>query len=96
MAREVLNGMPRDSNGWARLKDLLAAMRARRTTLDDDLKAEMGKDYTLRKWPFFALFDDIFELRDRDRAGGDIRIKPAPRRRITIKRPPAPPGPPRP
>ena len=48
LARDVLDGMPRDSNGWARLKDLLAGMRARRKTLDDDLKAELGKDCTLR------------------------------------------------
>ena len=45
---------------------------------------------------FFALCDDLFELRDRERAGGDIRLKPEPRRRITVKRPPGPPGPPRP
>ena len=43
----------------------------------------------MRKWPFFALFDDLFELRNRERAGGDIRLKQA-RRRITLTRPPGP------
>ena len=96
LASEVLGKMPRDSSGWAKLRDLLVEMRKRRKTLDDDLKKEMGKDYTLRKWPFFALFDDLFELRNRERAGGDIRLKPQVRRRITLKRPPGPHKVPRP
>ena len=49
----------------------------------------------MRKWPFFALFDDLFELRNRERAGGDIRLKQV-RRRITVKRPPGPKHPLRP
>ena len=75
-----------------RLRDLLARMRTRRKNLDADITKELGKDYTLRKWTFFALFDDIFELKDRDRAGGDVRLKTA-RRRLTVKRPPGPPRP---
>ena len=62
--------MPRDSNGWGRLKDLLARMRTQRKTLDDDIRKEI-KDYANQKWVFFALYDDTFEIRDRDRAGGD-------------------------
>ena len=86
--------MPRDSDGWGRLKQLLLNMRARRKTLDADIRKEI-KDYANQKWVFFALFDDTFEIRDRDRAGGDIRLKQA-RRRITLKRPPGPHKVPRP
>ena len=95
LAKGELDKMARDADGWARLRDLLARMRTRRKKLDEEQKSEMEKDYTLRKWPFFALFDDIFELRDRERAGGDIRLKTT-RRRLTVKRPPAPPRVPRP
>ena len=42
-----------------------------------------------------AFFDDICELKDRERAGGGVRLKPT-RRRITLRRPPRPSGPPRP
>ena len=95
LAKAELSKMPRDSNGWGRLKDLLARMRARRKTLDADIRKEI-KDYANQKWVFFALFDDTFEIRDRDRAGGDIRLKPQVRRRITLKRPPGPHKVPRP
>ena len=37
--------------------------------VNEDIKKELGKEYELRKWTFFALFDDIFELRDRELAG---------------------------
>ena len=92
LAREEIGKMASDSNGSVRLRDLLARMRTQRKNLDADITKELSKDYTLRKWTFFALFDDIFELKDRDRAGGDVRLKTA-RRRLTVKRPPGPPRP---
>ena len=66
----------------------------KRKPLDDDIRKEI-KDYANQKWVFFALYDDTFEIRNRDKAGGDIRLKQA-RRRITLKRPPGPHKVPRP
>ena len=92
--------MSSDSSGYVRLRELLGRMRDRRKNVDEKIKDELGKPYELRKWTFFALFDDIFELKDRERAGGDVRLRPPIRRRLnvkqTVKRPPRPPGPPRP
>ena len=96
LAREEIGKMSSDSTGYVRLRDLLARMRTRRKNLDAKIEEELGKDYKLRKWTFFALFNDIFDLKDRDRAGGDVRLKPTTQRRLTVKRPPRPPAPPRP
>ena len=96
--------------GEARMAQVTKDVGLRQGDYNARIKEQVKKDWDLgRAHPFYALFDDLFEIVERP-GGGMVRLRAAEaagpgaagpaeapvRPRLRVKAPPRPPGPPRP